>query len=655
MCGVCGAVAVRGSLTPEVRAAIRPMTRALRHRGPDDEGYFEAPDAVLGHRRLSIIDRAGGAQPITNETGTAWIVFNGEIYNHHALRERLEDRGHIFTTKSDTEVILHAYEEFGTGCVEHLEGMFAFAIYDVRRRELFAARDRVGKKPLYYAVLGGVLHIASEIKAIALSPLWDDRIDQTTLEGYLSLGYILAPDTIYGAVKKLPPAHWLRLRNGVIETRSYWDIREFDTDQRDETKLADELEAALQQAVADRLESEVPLGAFLSGGIDSGVVCSLMAELSARPPITISVGFGDRVSSELDDAQATARLIGSEHYEEHVEPQLSGVLDTIVGAFDEPFADPSAIPTYYAAMAAKRHVTVALTGDGGDEAFGGYDYRYFPHRLEAQLRAFVPGLAGRRLLRRLGAQWPNHAYLPRATRLGNFLQNLGGDAAESYYRDLCFTKPALVRRLLGRNGEHSSDGAVREAITSTYRRCPSRDVVQCAQYADHHIYLANDVLVKVDRMSMLHGLEVRCPMLDRRVLELAFRIPAAKKTRWPQGKRLLRAIAARRLSPACATRPKRGFDAPLQRWTRHDYSTQVEHDLLGGNAVVRTLLDPGVIRELFAEHRRGARDHSHVLWSMWMLEWWHRVHAQRAAARSVPVTQPRAEAWFATASAPCTP
>jgi asparagine synthase (glutamine-hydrolysing) len=654
MCGVCGAVSMRGALAPEVRAAIRPMTRALRHRGPDGEGFFESTDAVLGHRRLAIIDRAGGGQPITNETGTAWIVFNGEIYNHHQLRQRLEDRGHRFTTKSDTEVILHAYEEFGTGCVEHLEGMFAFVIYDVHRRELFAARDRVGKKPLYYALLGGVLHVASEIKSIALSPLWDDRIDLATLEGYLSLGYILAPDTIYTFVKKLPPAHWLRLRNGVLEMRPYWDIKEFDTDRRDPAALADDLESVLRQAVSDRLESEVPLGAFLSGGIDSGVVSSLMAELSERPPVTVSVGF-DEGESELEDAAATARLIGSQHYPEPVETVLSDVLDVVVSAFDEPFADPSAIPTYYAAMAAKRHVTVALTGDGGDESFGGYDLRYFPHRLEAQIRAFLPGGMSRKLLRHLGRNWPGHSSLPRVTRLGNLLQNLGGDAAEAYYRDLCFAKPAVVRRLLGHDARRGDGGAVRDAIISTYRRCPSKDVVQCAQYADHHIYLANDVLVKVDRMSMLHGLEVRCPMLDRRVLEMAFRIPAREKTRWPQGKRLLRRIAARRLSADCAARPKRGFDAPLHRWTRSDYSAQLEHDLLGSASMVPTLLDAHVIRDLFAEHRRGARDHSHVIWSMWMLEWWHRVRRQPVPAESTLVAVPPhpADVWFATAS--CTP
>jgi asparagine synthase (glutamine-hydrolysing) len=308
-----------------------------------------------------------------------------------------------------------------------------------------------------------------------------------------------------------------------------------------------------------------------------------------------------------------------------VEPALYDVLDTVVGAFDEPFADPSAIPTYYVAQAAKRHVTVALTGDGGDEAFGGYDLRYFPHRIEEQIRACLPGAVGRRALQRIGAHWPSHPMLPRATRLGNLMLNLGGDPADAYYRDLCFTKPTLVHRLLGRTPTRRPyDGPIYDAITERYRRCPSKDAVQRAQYADLHVYLPNDVLVKVDRMSMLHGLEVRCPMLDRRILELAFRIPAQRKTKWPHGKRLLRAIAARRVSAACAARPKRGFDAPLQRWTKSDYSTQLERDLLGSTSTVRTLLDPTVIRDLFTEHRSGLRDHSHALWSMWMLEWWYR-------------------------------
>src|SRR5262245_38729349 len=337
MCGICGIVSPGSQLSQELRLAIGPMTEVLSHRGPAGDGFYVDPQAALGHRRLAIIDREGGRQPMSNEDATLWIVFNGEIYNHRELRRQLEAKGHRFNTASDTEVILHAYEEYGPDSVSRLEGMFAFAIYDTVSRTLFAARDRVGKKPLFYAMLGGAFHFASEIKSIAQSPVWDDTWDPDGLEGYLSLGYVVAPETIYRHVKKLEAGHWLRLRNGQIETHKYWDIECVDDETRSEAVLLEELEELLRHAVADRLESEVPLGAFLSGGIDSSLVVSLMSQVMATPPTTVTVGFRHKDYNELEAAFATARALGTRHHAHVLEPDVLDELDRIVSAFDEPF------------------------------------------------------------------------------------------------------------------------------------------------------------------------------------------------------------------------------------------------------------------------------------------------------------------------------
>jgi asparagine synthase (glutamine-hydrolysing) len=330
MCGIAGLASLSGPLAPEVRESIRAMTGRIAHRGPDGDGFQIEEYAALGHRRLAIIDVAGGHQPLSNEDGSVWIAFNGEIYNHHPLRERLEARGHRFRTRSDTEAIVHAWEEFGESCVDHLQGMFAFAIWDRKRRVLFAARDRLGKKPFFYATLGGVLHFASEIKAIAASPLWNDEVDLSALEGYLSLGYFLAPATVYQHVRKLEPAHWLTLQDGRIETRRYWDVTEFDTDRRAAPEILVDLQALMKDAVASRLESEVPLGAFLSGGIDSGLIVSFMAETHTADLVTTSVGFGEAEHNELGPAGLTAARYGTTHHAEVVQPALDQVLEKIV-------------------------------------------------------------------------------------------------------------------------------------------------------------------------------------------------------------------------------------------------------------------------------------------------------------------------------------
>ena len=469
MCGIAGVAAVSGPLNPDVKAALSAMTAALAHRGPDGDGFFRDDFVALGHRRLAIIDRAGGKQPLSNEDGTCWITFNGEIYNHHALRDRLIGLGHRFRTKSDTEAIVHAYEEFGPACVDELEGMFAFAVYDQRNREVFIARDRLGKKPLFYAVLDGVLHFASEIKAFYASPAWNGDVDLSQLEAYMSLGYFLAPGTVYRHVRKLEPGHWLRLRNGRIDTRRYWDIPTFDTFEGDEGAALASIERMLDERVTERLESEVPLGAFLSGGIDSGLVVSAMAGANGRV-VTTSVGFGDPRHNELEAASATAAHFGTEHHPQLIQPNLDEVLDPMVEAFDEPFADSSCLPTWYVSREARRHVTVALSGDGGDETFGGYDFRYVPHAVENTLRSFMPAASVQRAVGSLGRAWPRTTRLPRPLRLGSFLENIGRDPAAAYYADLCFLKAPAVDSLLGRSVSTDPFASMTyETVTEPYR------------------------------------------------------------------------------------------------------------------------------------------------------------------------------------------
>jgi asparagine synthase (glutamine-hydrolysing) len=616
VCGICGVVSVDGDLAPHVSDAITAMTDRLYHRGPDGGGYFYAPWAAFGHRRLAIIDRAGGEQPMANEDQSAWIVFNGEIYNHRDLRRQLELCGHRFRSHSDTEAIVHAYDEWGDACVERLDGMFAFAIADLRRRRVLLARDRLGKKPLFHATFSGVLHFASEIKAIKASPLWNGQVNLDSVEGYLSLGYFVAPATAYQHVSKLEPAHTLSIERSRVIDRKYWDVTAFDTDARASGDLVDEIDARLAAAVARRLESEVPIGAFLSGGIDSGLIVSYM---------TASVGFDHSQHNELEPAGLTAAHFSTRHTTATIEPRLEDVLDPIVRSFDEPFADPSAIPTYYVSKMAREHVTVALSGDGGDEAFGGYVWRYLPHQFEAQVRRFVPGDAGRRAAAWLGARWPRHRAFPRPFRLGNVLENLGRDPAGAYYADLCFLKPQDARALLGRAPTREpSESPVYDQVTRPYRECRSASAVQRAQYADLKIYLPNDPLVKVDRMSMAHSLEIRCPLLDHRIIELAFRIPTKAKMPNGQPKSLLRRLAERRLPRQVVNMPKRGFTAPTGAWLAGAYARQFQDDVLSGSARSRDIIDTGRVARLFDEHRRGAADHAFALWAVWMLERWAR-------------------------------
>ena len=625
MCGIVGVSALDQVLDPLLGRAILAMAKTLRHRGPDGSGSYHSNSTVLGHRRLSIIDVEGGDQPISNEAGNCWVVFNGEIYNHHDLRRELEDRGHHFVTASDTEVIVHAYEEYGTDCVQRLEGMFAFAVFDERSNELLLARDRLGKKPLFYAVMDGALHFASEIKALRESPAWDGTLDASALESYLCLGYFVAPQSVFKHVRKLEPGHWLRLRDGQIQISKYWDVEEFDTDTRAPTTIVSDLEDVLRQAVHQRLESEVPLGAFLSGGLDSGLVVSFMREVLGEDMLTSTVGFGQDTHNEIPAAELVAHRFRTRHETEVIRPSLTEVFDPIVDAFDEPFADDSAIPTYYVSKMARRHVTVALTGDGGDESFGGYDFRYVPHAWECRVRPWLGGRTGRRVLGRLGSHWPRSQGLPKALRWRTILQNLSVDPADAYFLDLCFLKPGDARTLMGSDGTGDPRlSPVYEQVTAPYRRCPSRSPLQRAQYADLKVYLPNMPLVKVDRMSMHHSLEIRSPLLDRQVVEFAFRVPTDSKLPNLQCKFLLRQLAQQRLPAQLLSLPKKGFSAPISDWIRGELREQYRDEVLSPQSRVGSWLDTRILQGWFDEHVRGAVDRSFPLWCVWVLERWQR-------------------------------
>jgi len=633
MCGICGVFSLDGTLNPDVRASVPSMARAIAHRGPDGQGVFDDGVAALGHRRLAIIDKAGGDQPMSNEDRSCWVVFNGEIYNHRALRKDLTARGHHFRTNSDTEAILHAYEEYGTACVARLEGMFAFALYDVRRRELLLARDRLGKKPLFYAELGGALHFASEMKSMRQSPAWDPTVDLDALEGYMSLGYIMAPGTVYKRVRKLPAGHWMHVRGSSIRIQRYWDVERFDDYEGDDAALEAEVERTIDVAVRDRLESEVPLGAFLSGGIDSGLVVSFMAGAVQGSVTTTSVGFREEAHNELDAAAIMAAQFKTDHHAAIVEAEIDSAIDRVVDGFDEPFADASALPTFHVAGMAKRHATVVLSGDGGDEAFGGYSFRYAPHALEDVARRFVPGGPGRAMLRSLAAMWPRSPRVPHALRWSTLLDNVSRDPAVAYFSDLCAVKPNVARRMLGRAPLADPSGSpVFDAVTAPYLRCGSRSPVQRAQYADLKIYLTDDVLVKVDRMTMQHAVEVRCPLLDHRLIELAFRIPRHRKMPWLRSKHILRQIARRRLDRARANLPKHGFSAPVAEWFTGPLGDRFRSDVLRPGAPVADLVDRRALGVMFEDHCAGRAGHGQALWTAWMLARWCERSARHAGA-----------------------
>lgn len=633
MCGIAG-----GSWTSDAApvddATLRRMTAALAHRGPDDEGFFQSPaGAALGHRRLSIIDLAGGHQPLSNEDGSAWIAFNGEIYNYKELQPALVAQGHRFRTASDTETIIHLYEQHGPDCVQKLRGMFAFALWDERRRQLFLARDRLGKKPLLYRHEPGRLLFGSELKAILQVPGVPREIDPLALADYLALQYVPYPKSILKGCAQLPPAHWAVFSaiTGELKIARYWT-----PPYEDQPRLPDEpptpmsddewrtrIRDALAEAVRLRLRSDVPLGAFLSGGIDSTIITGLMQRQSSRPIQTFSIGFPVRQFDERSYAREAAKKLGADHHELVVDPSAVELLPKLIHHYDQPFADSSAIPTMYLSEFTRKHVTVALTGDGGDELFSGYD-RYQAvgladrvDRLPRWLRAPLT----HRVWQRIPASVQQRS---RRRRLKRFLAVLGQPPERRYLNWISIFDDARRGELLTPEYQRQlGDHDPAEFILSAYGRHPGTDMVRRTTAVDVDTYLPCDILVKVDIASMAYGLECRCPFLDHHVAELAARMPQRLKMRGGRGKLILREVFSEFLPESIQRRAKMGFGVPLDHWFRHELRDFMTDTLLAAKCLNRGYFRPEAIRQLIHEHVSAQWDHSARLWSLLVLELWH--------------------------------
>jgi asparagine synthase (glutamine-hydrolysing) len=631
VCGITGKLWFDSS-RPVSRELLAKMTGVVAHRGPDAAGYYLNGAIGLGHRRLSIIDLSTGDQPLGNEDGSVQVVFNGEIYNFADVREVLAARGHQFRTRSDTEVIVHSYEEWGDRCVDHFRGMFAFAVWDDRRRVLLLARDRLGVKPLYYALLPDGLVFGSEIKSLLQDPAVDRAWDPEALDTYLTLGYVPAPQTIYRNVKKLDAGYTLRVENASIALRQYWDLTfTGDGDPAVEQQYLDRLDELLHEAVKLRLISDVPLGAFLSGGIDSSAVVSTMTRTSAGTVETMSVGFDVREFDELDHARAVAQHLGVESHTRIVRPDVDALLPRLAWHFDEPFADSSAVPTYYVSGAARERVTVALSGDGGDELWAGYARHRVEH-VEAQARRWlgpmtVPagrlssvlpyGLKGTRSLGHLQFE-PASAYALKHA------YDYFGDAerAELYTRDFATSVRA-------------SDPYAKHR--QLYEHCESPDSLDRAMYVDAKTYMVEDVLTKVDRMSMAVSLETREPLLDHKLLEYVATIPAALKLRNGQTKYLLRRLLQRRLPQSILERRKQGFAVPAGKWLAGPLRPLGTELLFDGRLAARGIFQESALRNVWDAHGGGRADHSQRLWSLLMLELWFREYIDGTGSAAVAV------------------
>ncbi len=632
MCGIAGIASTQPGLRHDIEA-VRLMCNAIVHRGPDDEGFYVCEGVGLGMRRLSIIDLAGGHQPIHNEDRNVWLVFNGEIYNFPELRRGLESRGHRFYTQSDTEVIVHLYEEMGAECIQKLRGMFAIALWDERRKTLLLARDRLGKKPLHYAFENGYLFFGSEIKSlIAVAPGLAD-VDREALLSYFQFGYIPDPLTAFRSIRKLPPGHLLEFEAGQIRIRSYWDIPHYGTfDPHSEQECLDELERRLDEAVRIRLISDVPLGVLLSGGVDSSTIVALMARANSGPVNTFSIGFPQEDFSETIHARAVAERFCTNHNELNIDPDFSESLDKLTHMLEEPFADSSILPTYHVSLLARQHVTVALSGDGGDELYAGYD-RY---RINLNRRAFewIPAWFGR--------TYRNVVYplLPHGTRGSKFAYNVSLRTRDRYIDSMSYLVPKLRERSIFSDdflNFASNSPSPADLFRNYYDRAPAEDDLSRMQYLDTKTYLTADVLTKVDRMSMATSLEVRCPFLDHEFVEWSASLAPHWKLCMGQSKYALKKLAVRLGVPARTIhRPKQGFAMPLVHWFRKELKVGIGQILLEPRALSRGYFNPSGVRTLLDEHWKGRRDHSGSLWILLMFELWHRNYLDSVCGR-IPV------------------
>jgi asparagine synthase (glutamine-hydrolysing) len=624
MCGICGKINLNNE--PIDEALLRKMTSCLSHRGPDDEGLYIKGNVGLGHRRLSIIDLSQFAhQPMSNEDGTIWIVYNGEIYNFLELRDVLIKKGHTFRSRSDTETIIHLYEEYGPECLVYLKGMFAFALWDVKKQLLFLARDRIGKKPLYYWHSPITFVFVSEIKSILQDDNFQRKPDYTAIHHYLTYQYVPSPWTAFEGIKKLPPAHYLVLKNGNIEVKRYWKLSYLPKHTIKEKDLKAEIIERLKEAVRIRLISDVPLGAFLSGGIDSSTVVALMSGIMKEPVKTFSIGFKEEKYNELGYARMIAEKFRTDHTEFIVEPKAVEILDKLVWHYNEPFADSSAIPTYYVSKLAREHVTVILNGDGGDENFAGYG-RYKANQVSGFMHSFVPLPLARLVyplvrliphgkdpdnffwrLKRFLQEYTNTPELRNAQWLCHFTTEM----KEDIYTDdfLCrFANTDSFELILNRCGEAEADSFLDRVL-----------------YADVMMYLPDDLLVKVDVASMANSLEARSPFLDHEFMEFAAGIPAEMKLKGLTTKYILKEALRNILPDEVLFREKMGFGVPIDYWFRNELKGMVYDTLLSEKAVSRGYFKKESIKKILDEHVSEKWNWHNHIWNLLMLELWHRM------------------------------
>jgi asparagine synthase (glutamine-hydrolysing) len=638
MCGIAGIFDHRGRSEID-RTLLHRMTDIIGHRGPDGDGFYHAPGIGLGYRRLAIIDLAGGNQPMFNEDGTVCLVFNGEIYNFQPLMAELAALGHHFRTRSDTEVIVHAWEEWGEACLDRLNGMFGFALWDMRTETLFLARDRLGEKPLYYGFLtGGRLIFGSELKSLLCSPDLDRTLDPQAVEEFFAFGYIPDPHSIYRSVRKLPPAHCLVLRRGepVGEPRAYWDVRFVDDVRLGREEVAEELVFRLREAVRMRMIADVPLGAFLSGGVDSSGVVAMMAGLKADPVSTFSIAFGVRGWDESAYAAAIAARYGTNHHVREVDPNSFDLVDRLASIYDEPFGDSSAMPTFRVCAMARENVTVALSGDGGDEVFAGYR-RYRWHCSEDRVRRLLPQSVRGPVFGTLGRLYPKLDRLPRPFRAKATLQELARDPVGAYFSSVSVCGDALRRQLFSLALQRDLQGySAVDLLRGHMARSSSERALSQVQYADFKTYLPGDILTKVDRASMANSLEVRVPLLDHTLVEWAARLPPALKLHGREGKYVLKSALEPYVPRDILDRPKQGFAVPLAAWFRGPLRERLTQALRGSLLRDSGLFDLRFINRVIEQHLSGAFDHSAPLWTLLMFDAFLRNAQQETGGPPLP-------------------
>ena len=630
MCGIAGFINYKTGYKAYERATVLDeMCRAMIHRGPDDQGVFLNDTAALGMRRLSIIDVAGGHQPLSGCNPLVSVVFNGEIYNFPELRQKLSAQGHRFHTHSDTETIPHAYEEYGVDCPRHLRGMFAFALWDEQRRQLFLARDRVGKKPLYYTTTPeGSFAFASELKSLLAHPEVRREINPEALDAYLSFGYVPDPLSIFQGVYKLAPGHRLLLTDAGPQVEPYWDFNyQPDDPPRTIASYTEELRALLEEAVRVRLISDVPLGAFLSGGVDSSAIVGLMTRITNRPVKTFTIGFAEEPYNELAPARQMAQHFGTEHSELLLDPQACDIAEELAWHCDEPFADSSAIPTYLVSKLAREHVKVALSGDGGDELFAGYS-RYLPQKWRSNWTS-LPRSLREGFLQRVSRRLP-HGFWGR-----NYFHDVAFGWLERYIENIStFTRLAKTSLYSADFRARMPDLGVWPARYREYAmRAQTGEETDSLTYLDGKTYLPGDILTKIDRMSMAVSLEVRAPLLDHELIDFVTRIPASMKLYEGQAKYIFKRAVADLVPPEILNRPKQGFAVPLDSWLRGQMREQVRTILTEPRTQQRGYFQTGYVELLLAEHQRGRRNHSARLWNLFMLELWHRQFVDKPTRR----------------------